>query len=373
MHMEQNKTPISPNDFNVLVVDDNIKNIQLVGSILSNEGYNVEYTLDGKSALNWLETEKTDIVLLDIMMPEMSGFQVCEAIKSNEDLKDIPIIFISANTDHESLIKGFDAGGVDYVTKPFNAQELIKRVWTHIELQWRKNELQRVNTEKDIFYSIVAHDIKNPFTSVLTSFELIEQLFEGLSKDNIKEKLSRIKDDIELIVASSTNLLNWANHQTKYSKCLPEQLNITDIIDDEICLLNPTIIVKNITIIKEFDNCPPVFFDKTHLSMVIRNLLSNAIKYSHPNGKVSIKTKHTSESIELSIEDTGIGMPDNIVDNLFALSKKTTRPGTQNERGTGLGLLLINKLIEENNCELNIQSKPNKGTTATVVIPSPPH
>jgi len=126
---------------NVLVVDDNLKNVQVLGGFLQNEGFQVEFALDGKSALDWINKQKFDMVLLDIMMPEMDGYEVCSIIRQKEENKELPVIFITARNDHDSIIQGFQSGAVDYITKPFIKSELLARVRTHIEIKRSRDRL----------------------------------------------------------------------------------------------------------------------------------------------------------------------------------------------------------------------------------------
>jgi two-component system sensor histidine kinase/response regulator len=134
-----------PSKFTILMVDDNPKNLQLLGSTLRNEGYMLEFATNGNMALSWLNKRTFDLILLDIMMPEISGFDVCEQIRAKEDLNDLPIIFLTAKTDKESIIKGFNLGAQDYITKPFDTAELLARVRTHLELRYSREQLKNMN------------------------------------------------------------------------------------------------------------------------------------------------------------------------------------------------------------------------------------
>jgi CheY-like chemotaxis protein/serine phosphatase RsbU (regulator of sigma subunit) len=161
----------------ILVVDDNLKNIQVLGGFLQAEGFEVEFSLDGKSALNWIGKQDFDLILLDIMMPEMDGFEVCTIIKQNPEHKDLPVIFITAKVDHESIIKGFEIGAVDYITKPFIKSELLARVKTHVEIKQSRDRLARFLKEieaknRNITASIeYAKNIQNALLRASEGFE----------------------------------------------------------------------------------------------------------------------------------------------------------------------------------------------------------
>ena len=165
---------LSSNHYNILIVDDVPENIQVLGSLLQEENCYIEFAMDGQTALEWVEKKDFDLILLDIMMPEMNGFEVCRIIKTNPEKKKVPIIFITAKNDIDSTIEGFKAGAADYVTKPFNKEELLARVSTHLELKRSRDEIENKNVT--IIDSIkYARKIQN---AVLQS--LHNQLLEGL-------------------------------------------------------------------------------------------------------------------------------------------------------------------------------------------------
>jgi phosphoserine phosphatase RsbU/P len=155
----------------ILVVDDNMKNIQVLGGFLLNEGFDVEFSLEGKSAIEWVGKQNFDLVLLDIMMPEMDGYEVCTIIKSKAENKDLPIIFITAKTDHESIIKGFETGAVDYITKPFIKSELLARVKSHIEIKRSRDRL-----------ALYLKEIEEKSRSITASIEYAKNIQDALLK-----------------------------------------------------------------------------------------------------------------------------------------------------------------------------------------------
>lgn len=360
---------IDARHFNILIVDDNPKNIQVLGSLLREEGYQIEFAIDGFSALEWIEGEEFDLILLDIMMPGMSGFEVCKKIISSDKNNDVPIIFLSAKTDYESIVEGFEIGAVDYITKPFNSKELLCRVHTHLDLRFQKKELLKANAEKDKFYSIVAHDIKNPFTSLITSMELFEQVFDKSDKDQLKPRLKKIKNDIDSIVSASTNLLQWAKHQSQKVEIYPIQLCLIDIVSEVAEFYNSSLSNKNIRLTIQISPQINVHFDRDQLGIVLRNLISNAIKFSQKDGEIILKAAKNEGHILLDIKDEGIGIPEHILNNLFDLSTKTTRLGTSNEKGTGLGMLLVREFVETNKAKLKIISKEGAGTQISLEFP----
>ena len=161
----------------ILIVDDNLQNLKVLGNTIKEEGWPLAVASSGKQALDFLKKRKPSLILLDIMMPEMDGYEVCEQIKENPDTCEIPIIFLTAKNDSESVVKGFDVGAVDYVSKPFNAQELLSRVNTHLELQYSKQQLQEKNESQKELLHVLCHDLANPVGAILSfTYYLISRM-----------------------------------------------------------------------------------------------------------------------------------------------------------------------------------------------------
>jgi CheY-like chemotaxis protein len=164
----------------VLVVDDISKNLQIVGTMLRNEGYQVMPATSGVQALERALGQPPHLILLDLMMPEMDGLEVCRRLKAEPLTRQIPVIFLTASNEMEHLVKGFEAGAVDYITKPFNAPELLARVRTHLELQLARERLREMNEEKNEFMGIAAHDLRNPLSAIKGFAEMIVEDAQSL-------------------------------------------------------------------------------------------------------------------------------------------------------------------------------------------------
>ncbi|MEI6577748.1 MAG: response regulator, partial [Bacteroidota bacterium] len=177
----------SSNFLNILIVDDIGDNLKLLDEILRPEGYKTRLVPNGPLAIKAAEKEKPDLILLDIMMPEMDGFEVCRSLKENPALKDIPIIFISASGDTNDIVTALNIGGVDYINKPFQAEDVKARVLTHLKLCRQNIELRELNATKNKFFSIIAHDLRSPFNGFLGLTRLMVEDLESLSGEDIKE------------------------------------------------------------------------------------------------------------------------------------------------------------------------------------------
>ncbi len=202
----------------ILVVDDVVRNLQVVGTMLRNAGFEIMPTTSGAQALERVRVQLPDLILLDLMMPEMDGLEVCKRLKAEPLTRQIPVIFLTASNEMEHLVKGFEVGAVDYVTKPFNPPELLARVRTHIELRQARERLREMNDEKNEFMGIVAHDLRNPLGAINGYAEMILEDAETLAtsppadlataRGQILESANRIRSTSRRMVEMVQNLLD---------------------------------------------------------------------------------------------------------------------------------------------------------------------
>lgn len=368
----------------VLIVDDSLEILQILGEILGKNGYLTAFASSGTEALEFVSQEKPDLILLDIMMPGKSGIEVCEEIKKNVELENIPIIFISALAHSDDKLNGFRVGGADYISKPFNRDEVLARVKTHVEMKnlleeniIQKRELEKMNASKDTFFSIISHDLRSLVGGILGVSKLLARKVE---KDNIKE----FEVFGERLVQSSTklytlleNLLEWANIQKDGMKYVPVECSIKEIIDESIMAVSENANIKNIEIKDDIEDML-VSVDKNMIVTVIRNLLSNAVKFTKYDGCVTIdceKIEHSKNAdskvkiLKINVSDNGVGMDKNTLDKVFDITTKTTSLGTSQEEGSGLGLMLCKELIEINGGKIFVESEVGVGTTVSFTVP----
>jgi two-component system, sensor histidine kinase and response regulator len=362
----------------ILVVDDNPKNIQVIGTILRDANLEVGFALNGKQALELLQDSGDyDLVLLDIWMPVMNGYEVSKVMKNDEGLREIPIIFLSASHELENLVTAFAVGGVDYVTKPFNAMELLARVNTHLQLKKRTlevktyaQELEKLNATKDKFFSIIAHDLKNPFEGILL-------VTKGLLSNLDQYPADVIRDHMELIVSATEsghklleNLLAWSRSQTGGLDYNPVEFGLAETIRRNISLVSPQAKAKNIRILFEPLSDTRISADEDMFCHILRNLLTNAIKFTAGPGTITIEVSNTPESLRISVTDSGIGISKEDQERLFRIDGKIrSRPGTSNETGSGLGLILCREFLNMMGGTISVDSEPGKGSRFTFTLP----
>ncbi len=253
------------------------------------------------------------------------------------------------------------------------AEESRKLIVLNEKLEKSEKELREANSAKDKFFSIIAHDLRNPLQSILTDSEILDKFFDTFTPEKIREYVNHIYKTSTLLKNLLENLLTWAKTQTGRIAYRPEWININLLITDIVRYIEPTAKNKGISLIYNKDIDFMVYLDRNMITTVIRNLLSNAIKFSHRNSNVYIDIQNYYEgnipSLKISVRDEGIGIPKDIQEKLFKIENSISTAGTEKEQGTGLGLILCYELIKLHNGKIWVESEEGKGTTFSFVIP----
>jgi two-component system sensor histidine kinase/response regulator len=361
---------VTPITFRVLVVDDQPANIQVVGSVLGKLGYEIVPAADGPSALKRIALRLPDLILLDVIMPGMSGFEVCRQIRENPAWKDIPVIFVSAADDKDLVVRAFNEGGVDYVTKPFNHAELLSRVRTHLMLKSARDQLYQLAEDKDELMGILAHDLKNH----LSGMQLSAQLLKDRINTAADAKTVRLVDNMH---RSTGQLLSFvkeflANAAVEHGTELGRQrLNLAEAIREAVQEYQEAAARKNLRLnifLPESDAV--IYGDRTALNQVLDNLISNAVKFSFPDKEINITVQAVDECLECTIQDQGPGFTPEDKQKMFRRYGRLSARPTGGEPSTGLGLSIVKKLVQEMGGEVACESQAGKGATFTLRLPS---
>lgn len=353
----------------ILIVDDNKINLQVIGGVLAPEKYKLAFALNADQAKSYLSRSKPDLILLDIMMPGTNGIELCQQLKQDDELKDIPIIFVTAKTEQADLVEAFNAGGVDYITKPFIDTELKSRVATHIALKTTQDKLITALDTKDRLMSIIAHDLRGPLGSLVSLLHILQNNSSNFSEEQQQETMSILGATADGAFALLENLLEWSRSQMGSIQVYKAECFIDEIIKGAIAPLASMLSNKKIMLNTEGIDHISVFCDPKLMSTIFRNLVSNAIKFTPQSGKISINTEVTDHECIISVKDTGIGMTPETVELILDLNSHYTTSGTQSEKGTGLGISLCVEFAEKNGGKFWIESKPNNGSSFFVSVP----
>ncbi|EKD69608.1 MAG: response regulator receiver sensor signal transduction histidine kinase [uncultured bacterium] len=358
----------------ILVLDDEKTNIDIIKNAIEGD-YNLYYALKPADALMILKRINVDLLLLDILMPEMDGYEFCRNIKNDEALKNIPVIFITGKNDIASVIKGFEAGAVDYITKPFEVPELMARVRTQMELQGTKRQLEntnkaliRLNATKDRLFSIIGHDLRGSVGGIDSLLQFLLDT-NDMGADEMRRYIKEMKSYASFAGDLLENLLNWALTQENRLEFNRRSLSLSAIVRQCSQTLGLAAHAKNITVKDSVDEGITIYADGDMIMTVIRNLLSNAIKFTHPGGSVSISASEIEDCVKISVADTGVGIAAEKLKTIFNTGKDNSTGGTAGEKGTGLGLFLCRELIEKHHGEISAESEEGKGSVFIFTLP----
>ncbi|MCP4158354.1 MAG: hybrid sensor histidine kinase/response regulator [bacterium] len=362
--------------FKILIVDDNPKNIQVAANILRNEGCRMAFAQNGEIALDLIRGTDFDLVLMDIMMPVMDGFKACDELKKDPATSDVPLIFLSAKNEMDDILKGFEKGAVDYITKPFNSAELLARVRTHLELNESRRKLKEnnvqlrtLNATKDKFFSIIAHDLRNPMQSLMMTAELLKTSHSTMGVEKLDDYIDKFYHNTLHISNLLKNLLTWA--QTQRGKIIyhPRETDIHRLVKENILLMTDLSGKKKLALCSEVKKNTCAFADGNMINTVIRNLLSNAIKFTPSGGTVNVTCVEKEDLLEVTVSDSGVGIPEETLNSLFKIDSHITSKGTDGEKGTGLGLILCKEFVQQNKGSIRVESTPGKGSRFTFSLP----
>ena len=350
----------------ILVVDDQPANIQVVGAVLGRLGHEIIPASDGPTALKRLALCPPDLILLDLFMPEMDGCEVCRRVRANPAWQDIPVIFLSAAEDKDCIVRALEAGGVDYITKPFDQNELVCRVHTQLALKQARDHLKEMIEDKDELLGILAHDLNNHLAGIQITADVLRR---GLAKkqDSEHDRLC------EKICESSAQLLHFvkeflANSAAGHGLDLEwENVNFSEAADDAVQDYREVAGRKNLSIQMSLpDEEVFVRTDRRALNQVLDNLLSNAVKFSPPGKHIEVTVGVSGNFVECAIRDEGSGFTAEDQQRLFRRYGRLSARPTGQEPSTGLGLSIVKKLVQSLEGELHCESRPGQGATFRV-------
>ncbi len=352
----------------ILIVDDNVENLRVVGNILKSENYDIAVSLNGERAINILLNNEIDLILMDLMMPEMDGIETCKKIKHIEFLREIPLIFLTAKTQTSDVLEAFEAGGVDYILKPFNRMELLARVQTHLDLYLSKQQLKELYRNRDLIYSIIAHDIKSPFNKISQVLNMLNEAYLSPNTLEFNELLDLINQETDKTVQLINELIDWGKIQVndEHNQLIP--ITIKPIADSVITFLEHQFHAKSIRVTNEIEDGIKVIGNEKSIQVILRNILSNAIKFTPNEGLISLMSNDLGNKVCISIIDSGTGMEEEVLEKLFVKNEFYKTNGTNKEIGHGFGIQIIKDLIKKNKAELRVTSKKNEGTTFSFII-----
>lgn len=367
---------INCSEYKILVVDDVVSNVLLLKILLSNEHFQVCTASNGNQCIEIARTENPDLILLDIMMPDISGFETATILKGDDATKEIPIIFLTALNNPSDLVHGFQVGANDFLTKPFNKEELVMRVMHQISLVAAKRMIIKKNEElmntisnRDKMYSVIGHDLRSPMASIRMVLNLLVNVVTpetvGEEVYALIDKVNKESEDVHDLL---DNLLKWTKSQTGRLNVVLQDLDLDDIIPGVVDIF--VVIAENKQIKLNYSASHDkimVRADNDMLKTILRNFISNAIKFSPANSTIDITVLLEGRFAKISVRDHGVGIKAERLTTLF--SNGETTYGTNNEEGSGLGLQLCKDFAVKIGGDVAVESTEGEGSTFSVLVP----
>ncbi len=353
----------------ILIVDDMPANIRILGQLLRSQ-YQIRIATSGEQALSIAASENPpDLILLDVMMPGMDGYEVCRRLKKDTRLSNIPVIFITAKGEAEDETKGLEMGAVDYIVKPFSPSITLARVKTHLELKRQRDELAQMtldltelNHMKDNLLAVCSHDLRSPLNGILGFADLLLEK-EYLDPED-REGLTHIKASGNVLLGLINDILDLSKARAEQVELKMEPVSLVAVIKTSISALKHLAVGKGQALdFEDQSDDAAILGNASTLGRVFNNLLSNAIKFTPEKGTIRITVEPGPEGkVRARVIDSGIGIPDEKIPYLFDQFTQTSQSGTSGEQGTGLGMSIVKEILEKHKVPISVESESGKGT-----------
>jgi signal transduction histidine kinase len=379
----------------ILIVDDTPANLDALSTVLSDVGYEIAIATSGEKALQLLQRRSPDLILLDVRMPGIDGFETCDRIKANPKTCDIPIVFMTSLIDINNKIKGFSCGAVDYISKPFQEQEILARVKTHIQLRLLTQNLEQqvaqqtaslrtanealanANISKRSFLSTMSKEIRTPIDDILRLIEQLQDKNAGTLNVQQVDDLAKIERNGTHLLSLINNTLKLANIESGQLKLERDQIDIEDLCRSCLVAIQALADRKNIKLKLDIEpDLPQLLIDERHIRQVILNLLNNAVKFTTAGSVTLCLTKgiltdsENISCIRIAIADTGIGIAPENIEQLFQPFVQFSNLLGDQPEGNGLGLILAQQIVELHSGQISVYSMENVGSCFTIELPT---
>lgn len=361
--------------YNILIVEDSELNLFVLKEILEREHFNVFSASGAKGAFENLENNRIDLILMDVIMGATNGFDLTRELKSMEQYKHIPVLFITNLKSADDVVRGFDSGGVDYVSKPFNKKELLQRIKHQIRLIESNNtiakqtaQLQEAILNRDRMYAILAHDLRSPISSLKMILNILTMNVEANST-GYGDMINTGNDIAEQLFSVLDNLLKWTKNSLGMLSYMPQEIEFDEMIKGVVETLQPTAKLKNIDIQLVLQTELQIFFDADIMKSILRNLLINAVKFSHEASIIKLNLYRDGDKAVVEFIDNGVGMSEEAQHQLKLQMVEQGEITPMREKGKGLGLWVVYHFIQNNGGTFFFESEEHVGSRFGFSVP----
>lgn len=381
----------------ILVVDDNSENIRIIGSVLRQNNYNVGFATRGQQALDVLNGNEDDydLVLLDVNMPEMNGFEVCRIIREKDKFNDLPVIFLTANTLPEQIVEGFTSGGQDYVTKPFHSGELLARIKTHLELKESRSqlrlmndileikvdertrelkesnlkleaaniELQKLDDAKAAFLRLISHEINTPLNGIIGFADVLKELLAGTEFFAYIDILAQSAHRLNEFAQTSLIITRMRTSPELYKK---DNVDVKEVIEELVVSFHDDLKLKNISVNVNWNTETTEISGNWDLMRIcMTHLFRNAVQFTPENKSINIDSYRVDNNLIIKFSDSGPGFSEYSLHNLF---KTFATAEDHMDKNKGLGLSIVKLIIDFHQAKILISNNENGGALVTLVF-----
>jgi signal transduction histidine kinase len=355
----------------ILLVDDTVENLRLLAGMLATRGFDARPVTNGHDALDAVTHEPPDLILLDVTMPGMNGLEVCARIREREEWRDIPVIFLTALTDVNDKVKGFAAGGVDYITKPFQLEEVIARVTSHLALRQARRDLERtiqrlreLEQLRDDLTGMIVHDMRSPLTALLVQLSVLKMDLSG--------EMAEIVDDA---TRAARRLSEMANTLLDVSRLEEGKMPLTKVpvdlaklageVRSTLGAIESERVIAVISAGPVIANC-----DAGLVRRVIENLVSNGIKHTPQGGRLSIEVKALEGRVRVAVQDEGEGVPEAVRHRIFEKFGAVAVRKDRTYHSVGLGLAFCKLAVEAHGGTIGVEDAAPHGSIFAFELPA---
>ncbi|MDQ7025593.1 MAG: hybrid sensor histidine kinase/response regulator [Anaerolineae bacterium] len=364
----------------ILIVDDNEMNRDLLVGVLDRDEYQAVTAMNGQTALDLVQAHDVDLILLDINMPHMDGYEVCQRLKADERTMDIPVIFISALGETDDIVKGFDVGGGDYITKPFKFREVLARVEGQLMLYRQKRQIEAMMKRerhqhkvldelRKQFIGSATHDLKNPIFVISGYLDMMERqptITENERMQGYVNAMRRGVDKMNHLVRDMLDLLQLEHGVVLDKVDYVFSAFVRESVQDMVMRAKEKGLDFSVDVP---DDKATIAIDPKRMNRVLDNLVSNAIKYTPEDGSIRVIAYLDEDTAALEVVDTGLGIPNESLATLFDPFQRVETVEHMEQEGSGLGLSIVKAIVEQHEGTITVQSEVGQGSTFRVELP----